>query len=574
LSYENSMVLDAPIEVHQRLRKLAIEIRENYPAASEDRLELCRKLLENTNLKLRPSQVSFDIERLPKSIRYYFISSLYMLLMPPKRRQRLSAYFTPPFLCEHVISRALAFGYNPTHHTVLDPACGGAAFLVPLAQQIVAKGKQDGLTPKQLAELLGTRLFGIEIEPGLAALSELLISDVLGSELNRKLSRNLRIVKRQNALKLGDDTGPFDFVVSNPPYGRVFRAGSPLLARWEDVITDGHVNTYALFVSLALQRTKINGLVALVIPTSFLAGPYFSKLRSHIRSVSNIIQIDIIEKRADVFMDVTQDTCVIFLRRTLAPKDVASPPKVSRIGPAGLTEEQGYLQLSPALEGALVLPIIADHSLLCASDKYFFNDRFSTLKDLGYGVRSGYFVWNRSQDRLTIRDEPIDGEFPLIWAQDVKANSKIVLSGRNNPRIDQKSGLSCVRLMVNSSAILKTPSLVLQRTTNNHQFRRLIAGKVDIEIIDRYDGFLTENHTIVIHPLEAENQYISIDNLMTLINSAPVNDLYRSISGTASVSVKTLRQLPLPNHIYINKYFESFTDSDIAVSKAYQATAK
>jgi adenine-specific DNA-methyltransferase len=70
---------------------------------------------------------------LPDDERHYWIASLYALLMPKARRRRLAAYFTPPHLAHYAIDALVEAGVKPGEHRILDPASGGAAFLVPLS---------------------------------------------------------------------------------------------------------------------------------------------------------------------------------------------------------------------------------------------------------------------------------------------------------------------------------------------------------------------------------------------------------------------------------------------------------
>jgi len=53
----------------------------------------------------------------------------------------------------------------------------------------------------------------------------------------------------------------------------------------------------------------------MLVPTSFIAGPLFGDLRVSILKNCNILAIDLIQKRADVFFDVLQDACLLILQK-------------------------------------------------------------------------------------------------------------------------------------------------------------------------------------------------------------------------------------------------------------------
>ncbi|MFZ2099125.1 MAG: N-6 DNA methylase, partial [Oricola sp.] len=198
-------------QIHRQLRQFASSIQITDPKATERRLEFCRELLEQGALAVEGHE-QLDLVDVSDSIRHYAASALYMLLMPQSRRQKLSAYFTPPFVTEHIVNRVVSFGYDPLHDTALDPACGGAAFLVPLVRRIRETATACKWKEEDIRDYVSSAILGIEIEPGLASLSRLLIADALG---DRTLSdsRSIReLVIRGNALREPASEKKFDLV--------------------------------------------------------------------------------------------------------------------------------------------------------------------------------------------------------------------------------------------------------------------------------------------------------------------------------------------------------------------------
>src|SRR5476649_1329739 len=91
-------------------------------------LQVCEAIIEK---RLVDREVRKFFSGLPDDERHYWIASLYALLMPKARRRRLAAYFTPPHLAHYAIDVLVEAGIKPGQHRILDPASGGAAFLVP-----------------------------------------------------------------------------------------------------------------------------------------------------------------------------------------------------------------------------------------------------------------------------------------------------------------------------------------------------------------------------------------------------------------------------------------------------------
>ena len=74
----------------------------------------------------------------------YYLSSMYALLKKEKYRKSLAMYFTPPALVKRLLDDLELKGVNFDKSSILDPACGGAAFLAPIAMRmrkvLLAKG--------------------------------------------------------------------------------------------------------------------------------------------------------------------------------------------------------------------------------------------------------------------------------------------------------------------------------------------------------------------------------------------------------------------------------------------------
>jgi len=63
----------------------------------------------------------------------YWLATAYAILVGAKLRTERALYFTPPRLADRLIDKLVEHGASLTTHHWHDPACGGAAFLVPIA---------------------------------------------------------------------------------------------------------------------------------------------------------------------------------------------------------------------------------------------------------------------------------------------------------------------------------------------------------------------------------------------------------------------------------------------------------
>ena len=204
----------------------------------------------------------------------YRIGSLYTGLMPEEIRSQFGAYYTPPSLCERLLDMVSAAGVEWATTRVLDPACGGGAFLSPVAKRMV-----DSLPTQDAADRLSSvesRLQGLELDPFAAWLSQVLLdATLLDTCLDARRLPN-SVVTVCNALEAEPEGLGFDLVVGNPPYGRV-RLNQEMRRKFARSLF-GHANLYGIFTDLALRFAKPDGVVGYVTPTSFLAGAYFKAL--------------------------------------------------------------------------------------------------------------------------------------------------------------------------------------------------------------------------------------------------------------------------------------------------------
>lgn len=470
------------------------------------RIHVCRKLLFGEAIEGELGDFADALSCLPVDERHYWIGTFYTLLLCPEIRREQATYFTPPALAETVIDLAIDAGYDIDIHDVLDPAAGGAAFLSTLA----ARAARSGF------DLVDSsyRLNGIEIDHGLASLSRDLIADRLGVKPRRGT------IVSGDALRIKIPAS-YDLVIANPPYGRISE-DEVIDLPWESVCHRGHINKYALFVELCLRHAKPGGIVALVIPSSFRAGPLFSRLREFIRGEGQVVSIGTIEQRNRLFVDVAQDVSVLIIRKG-KPHDQSTPVAFHVIGTSS----------SSKVDAKLPADTKAPWPLPSSSDE---RQAGYTLEDWGIKVRSGYFVWNRQLDRLTENPKP-NAAYPLIWAKNVRLDRLCRPAGKNG------EGVDFVVFDNPSSAIITKPAAVLQRTTNDNQPRRIVSSVVDPFVCKRWGGFVTENHTISL----TANCQDRIELLVKLLNTDEVDKRYRTVAGTAALSVTLLRDLDLPS---------------------------
>lgn len=516
-----------------KLKRVAARVR----ASSGDRLAFCLALAGQGPEPPRPefAYAQTLLAPLAQDARLYWIGTLYSLMLGKDQRKRQAAYFTPPALADRLISLAEAQGCDLRHATVLDPAAGGAAFLATVGARMRAVGRAP--------EDCMAALKGIELDPDLAILSRALI----GRSLDLDLPVRGGSIRTGDALKLRPGA-PVDLVLANPPFGR--RLGDGLNGiRWRWVASPGHVNLYALFTALALRSVKPGGLVGLVIPASFVGGPFYDRLRQHIRRRAQVLSLGMVDNRDDHFLDVAQDVCLLLLRRQASGHLADASVSFGTINAQASWIDTGRAVLPPDPAAPWELPPQQGEGSAGGA----------TLADYGVNVQAGYFVWNREKDRL--REHSGDGAVPLYWACNIRPGEVCL------PRARKREGVDYVAFEQPSSAVIHDGAVLLQRVTNSRQKRRLVPGLAPASP----EGFTTENHVILLRPTRPDADLALV---CALLNTQAADDRYRRLSGTASLSVKLLRRLDLPRPDVFSEALARLGDPERAAAEAFGADAR
>ena len=149
----------------------------------------------------------------------YWLSSTYTSMLSDEIRSRLGIYYTPPALSERLLDMVEIAGADWRTSRVLDPACGGGAFLGPVSLRM-AESLRDR-SPGEIVASIAERLRGYEIDPFAAWLAQVFLEVSLDSVGLASEIGLPRLVQVCDSLQRDPESGSFDVVVGNPPYGRM-----------------------------------------------------------------------------------------------------------------------------------------------------------------------------------------------------------------------------------------------------------------------------------------------------------------------------------------------------------------
>ena len=460
----------------------------------------------------------------------YFIGTTYAAALPKELRAELGVYYTPPALAARLLDQASAAGVDWSDCTVLDPACGGGAFLAPIAERMVKAGSH--LDPADLVAAVARRLRGFEIDPVAAWMSQVFLEATMLPVCRAANRRLPLVVQVRNSLVHEAVEDSFDLVIGNPPYGRITL--SPRVRARYRASLYGHANLYGLFTELALRWVRPGGVVAYVTPTSFLAGEYFKNLRRLLGQSAPPRTVDFITDRKGVFDEVLQEALLATYARGAPPDTVA----VTFVAPV----DESTARISPV--GSFTLPGDPASPWLVPRDAAqnelvrHLRSMSHRLAEWGYGVSTGPLVWNRHKDQLRDRSGP--GCLPLVWAEAVTSEGSFIF------RAEKVNHRPFFKIRPGDDWLVTEESCVLvQRTTAKEQRRRLIATVLPASLLREHGGAVVENHLNMVRP-RRRRPLVTPAAVAAFLNSAVADRIFRCLSGSVAVSAFELEALPVP----------------------------
>ncbi len=220
----------------------------------------------------RAAQLSFDaMVRLPKDAYDYGTRT---------SGHAHGVVLTKPHVVDLILDLA---GYTAdrdlTQLSLLEPACGEGAFLVPAIERLACAAKRHGV---DLAALSGA-IAAYDIDPDHVLVSRNAVERVLlsnGLSPQRAIELAIRWVLEGDSL-LATPARPFDVVVGNPPYIRIEQLAPALQAeyrrRFESLFD--RADLYIAFIERGLHLLSDAGRLSFICADRWIANKYGAPLR-------------------------------------------------------------------------------------------------------------------------------------------------------------------------------------------------------------------------------------------------------------------------------------------------------
>ncbi|MCE7749747.1 MAG: N-6 DNA methylase [Candidatus Heimdallarchaeota archaeon] len=333
---------------------------------SEQLFSFCLKTipsLEDTYLTDAQTDVSKKNYSLDETLSSKLLTPFHLSFFDksPDISKQIGQFFTPSYISRFIAMTSLAHFTDTLSGASLvnellemklaDLAVGTGNLLISLLYQVLEKLKPLTEDKRDLLhDFLSTNLYGFDLDPFALFISKLrvfLFSSLflpdhdlpnleenfcLGNSLLKSTINNDSSKVAFKPVKFFDkkDSLHFDIIVSNPPYMSYgLREAQKYHPKFKQYLrknfhsAEYKLSLYPIFIERSLELLNDNGILGIITPDSHLLGRYYSKIRSHILSNSEILDISLLGFEPFKGVTVGRPT-ISFLKKTDKKTTVSS----------------------------------------------------------------------------------------------------------------------------------------------------------------------------------------------------------------------------------------------------------
>lgn len=195
----------------------------------------------------------------------------------------LGAVFTRRWVADWILDEV---GYHDPaailSKTLIEPACGSGAFLIPAVERLLAAWRIDRPDPMSLASCI----WACDLDPESVSIARKSVSELIEQEGFEASTRDALLDAwiRQDDFLLADDLPAADWVVGNPPYVRLEAIGERrLLAYRRSLRTlSGRADIYVGFFERGLDQLTETGALGFICADRWMHNAYGRDLRQKV----------------------------------------------------------------------------------------------------------------------------------------------------------------------------------------------------------------------------------------------------------------------------------------------------
>jgi adenine-specific DNA-methyltransferase len=462
----------------------------------------------------------------------------YTALADQGTRRALGQVFTPVAVAEFMAQHAASVSGRTVR--ILDPGSGAGVLTCAVAEALAREStrpKRIEVVAFECGQLLADALESVlgHLKAWLAARH--------GVDLGYEVRRGDFVLEEGSAVShsgalFGKPDDQFDIAILNPPYFKLGKSDPRSLATVH--IVHGQPNIYALFLATAASLLRNGGRLTCITPRSFASGPYFRAFRQWFfrRMLLNSVHVFGSRRKAFERDGVLQENVILSAtRRDLscdhgsALVSISSSMGIHDLASASI-RKVSLGSILDRRDDTLRIPGVDGEGAARWAPK--------SLEELGLAVSTGPVVAFRAAAALCGAPGCHARVAPLLWMQNVRAMQvSWPVRARAKAQYITVSPETRSLLLPNRSYVL------VRRFTAKEERRRLVAAPLVAGALGS-DWVGLENHLNYVYRPGGSLTEEEAVGLAVLLNSSPLENHLRAISGSTQVNASDLRKIPLP----------------------------
>lgn len=273
---------------------------------------LIRTILSEAKPKTK-STVKHWIETNKIELNLENLERIFELLIEEKDRKLNGAYYTPRFIVDYIIDKAIHRGTR----TVCDCSCGAGAFLVEATKRLSI------FQNKPISYVIENCIFGADIIADSVFRTKVALTLLMLINGEDKTNLSFNILQGDSLTIQWFDLFPqialakgFDAVIGNPPYVNAKHLPDSLKkslhnsVRWKTAAR-GKADLFIPFIELGIDIINSSGILGYIVPNTYLTSMASSELRKLLQTERYLKEV-IDFNHLQLFNDATIYTCVSF----------------------------------------------------------------------------------------------------------------------------------------------------------------------------------------------------------------------------------------------------------------------
>jgi tRNA1(Val) A37 N6-methylase TrmN6 len=367
-------------------------------------------------------------------------------------------YFTPPKTIEIIINLIKPLFIHNKSINILENSCGSCEFII----NIMNNFSNISITGIEKNKFIYNKI--------------------------QHISNDFIKILNEDFIEFNNDNN-YDLIIGNPPFNVIDKK---IIHKEFHNYFEGRPNAFIIFLLKSLKLLKENGILAYILPKSFLNCIYYNKTRKFIIENYSIIHLLLVN---DKYLETTQETIILIIQNKKG------------------NNEDYYIKK----DEIIVLNTIENIKII--KEIY---ENSTNLYNLNFNAKIGSIVWNENKQILT--DD--NTKTKLIYNTDIKNNKLIFKEYKNDLKKNyiNKKGYN-------------EPLLVINRGNGNSSY------KFEYCLIDIEEEYLIENHLIMIKYNEEISKKELLEkygNIIKSFENSKTKEFIKIFFGNNAINIKEL----------------------------------